>query len=231
MSIKKRIGVVFLCILVCMAIAGCGKTDEEAQKAKAKPAIATPNKDDPMLILVNKQNPIDEDYVPKEMTSVKYYWDYSQPLYRQMIKEAAEAFDKLSEAAAEEELEIVVTTAYRSYQFQSDLYYGYVNSQGQEAADKFSAKPGYSEHQTGLAADVSNSDVDYELTDKFGDTEAGKWMQKNAHKYGFILRFPKDKEDITGYLYEPWHLRYVGKDVAKYIYNEDITLEEYLGEE
>lgn len=181
-----------------------------------------------LLILVNKQNKVSEDYVPKDLKEIKYYASDRVASSRYMKAEAAEAFHKLVEAAMVEDLDLLMTTAYRSYDFQKTLYDNYVKNEGQEAADTFSAKPGQSEHQTGLSVDVSSSSVDYKLTSLFGQTEEGKWLANNAHKYGFIIRFPEGKENITGYMYEPWHIRYVGLQVANEIFRQGVTLEEYL---
>ena len=106
-----------------------------------------------------------------------------------------------------------------------NLYDNYVATDGKEAADTYSARAGYSEHQTGLAVDIYNKVLPYT---SFEETEEFTWMQENAYKYGFILRFPKDKTNITGYQYESWHYRYVGKEVAKEIHENNLTLEEYL---
>lgn len=183
-----------------------------------------------LLILVNKKNPIDKDYIPEDLEEIKYFATDRTSSSRYMREEAASAFHKLVESAALEEIEILMTTAYRSYDFQAILYNSYVENEGQEAADKFSAKPGQSEHQTGLSVDVSSASVDYKLTTSFRDTKEGKWLAENAHKYGFIIRYPEGKEDITGYIYEPWHIRYVGLQAAGEIYEQNITLEEYLDE-
>ncbi|MBN7774310.1 M15 family metallopeptidase [Clostridium aminobutyricum] len=180
-----------------------------------------------LLILVNKQHAVDKEYKPSDLTAIKYYAEDRSPSSRYMREEAAQAFNQMSEAAAQEGYTIVVTTAYRSYEFQTQLYNNYVNTYGQAAADTFSAQPGKSEHQTGLSADVSSPSVHYELTKKYIDTAEGKWLNDNAHKFGFIIRFPLGKEDITGYMYEPWHVRYVGKTAAEEIYTKGITLEEY----
>ena len=110
------------------------------------------------------------------------------------------------------------------------IYVAEVFIEGEAAAGKYSAKPGQSEHQTGLAVDVSSESVDYLLSDDYGETKEGKWLAENAHRFGFIVRFPRGKEDITGYQYEPWHIRYVGLTAAKEIHAEGITLEEYLKE-
>ena len=115
-------------------------------------------------------------------------------------------------------------STYRTFEYQNNLYNGYVENFGIYYADHCSARPGHSEHQTGLAVDVEGSNKDY---DNFEKSIEFKWMQNNAHKYGFILRYPKGKTHITGFKYEPWHYRYVGKMVAEIIYKENITLEEY----
>jgi D-alanyl-D-alanine carboxypeptidase len=125
-------------------------------------------------------------------------------------------------------VELKMTTAYRSYDFQKILYDSYVSREGEAAANKYSAKPGQSEHQTGLAADVSSPSVDYQLSNDYGRTAEGKWLAENAHRFGFIIRFPEGKEEITGYQHEPWHIRYVGRAAAKEIYERNLTLEEFL---
>lgn len=151
------------------------------------------------------------------------------PSARYMRKEAAEAFNLLHETALQEAgYEIVMTTAYRSYDFQEALYNNYVAKYGQEQAETFSAQPGKSEHQSGLAVDVSSPSVNYQLTKDYINTKEGAWLNDNAHRFGFIIRFKKGAEDITGYMYEPWHIRYVGITAAKEIYEKDITLEEYI---
>lgn len=115
-------------------------------------------------------------------------------------------------------------SGYRSYQYQTQLYNNYANQHGEEAANTFSAKPGFSEHQTGLTFDLK--DFNGQLVE---DPITSQWIKDNCAKYGFILRYPEGKEDITGYIYEPWHLRYVGEEVANQIMNNNTTLEQYLG--
>lgn len=115
-------------------------------------------------------------------------------------------------------------SGYRSYQYQTQLYNNYVNQHGEEEANTFSAKPGFSEHQTGLTFDLK--DFNGQLLE---DPITSQWIKDNCAKYGFILRYPEGKEDITGYIYEPWHLRYVGEEVANQIMNNNTTLEQYLG--
>lgn len=180
------------------------------------------------LILVNKENPLDEEYIPEDLADIIYYAKDRTAKGRFMRQEAANAFHALSEGAALEGYEIVVTTAYRSAAFQSDLYYGYVNSKGQAWADQYSAKPGTSEHQTGLAADCSSPSVGYQLTSSYGEAPEGIWLSEHCNDYGFIIRYPQGKEEITGYNYEPWHIRYVGKTAAAIIKEKNWTFEEFI---
>ena len=169
---------------------------------------------DGYLIICNKYHTLKSDYVP-DLVSLDGYGG------GQMERVAAENFKEMSKAAKSEGISIYNVSGYRSYNTQKYLYEGYVSRNGQAKADTFSAKPGTSEHQTGLATDINS------VSDSFADTKAYKWLINNSYKYGFILRYPKGKEHITGYKYEPWHFRYVGKDVAKIVYEKDITYDEY----
>lgn len=136
---------------------------------------------------------------------------------------AYNAYIALKNAASAAGFSMPLISGYRSYQTQTNLYNNYVAQYGESIANTFSAKPGQSEHQTGLAFDVGSIDNNY------GNTSAGIWLAQNAHKFGFIIRYPKGKESITGYQYEPWHIRYLGTSVATDIYNKGVCLEEYLG--
>ena len=187
-----------------------------------------PAEDSGLMILVNKEYYLSRDYVPDGLASIRYYATDRSPEGRYMIKEAADQFNRMAEAAATDGFEIVMTTAYRSYGFQSTLYNNYVKAHGQTEADRFSARPGHSEHQTGLAVDISAPSVGYALTQDFEGTPEWDWLMEHAREYGFILRYPKGKTQITGYMYEPWHFRYVGVEPAKKIEESAITLEEYL---
>ena len=134
-------------------------------------------------------------------------------------------YNNMSNAAASEGISLKVISGFRSYSSQQAIYNRYVAKDGVQEADRYSARAGHSEHQTGLAADINSLDQSFE------DTDSGRWLNNNCYKYGFIIRYPKGKEDITGYMFEPWHIRYVGVDIAKKLYNDGswITLEEYLG--
>jgi len=186
-----------------------------------KPA---PNKQTPK-VLVNKYHYLKEDYIPENLTEV--YEGYSKPgMY--LVDKAAEAYKKMAEDIRKEGMKIRVISSYRSYQYQKKLYERYERQDGKKKADKYSARPGFSEHQTGFVIDIDNEILSYE---DFGKTKEFEWMKKNAHKYGFILRYPEKKEFITGYTYEAWHYRYVGKKIATHIKKHNITFDEYCAME
>ena len=164
------------------------------------------------ILVANKKYPLPQDYNPGEN------------------KEARAAFEQMATDAKALGFDLVAFSGFRSYEYQTTLYNNYVNRDGKEAADRYSARPGHSEHQTGLAFDVGeNSQQDLWLTAEFGETPAGKWLADNAHKYGFILRYPEGKEEITGFMYESWHFRYLGIEKATDVKETGLTLEEYLG--
>lgn len=182
------------------------------------------------LILVNKTHRIGKTYKPRDLKTAKPAAGDRDKEYQKLRKAAAKAFFSLAKGAKKRGHIIKLTTGFRPYGYQKTLYKQYIQADGKKRAEQYSAKPGYSEHQTGLCADVSSPSVDYELTRRYEKTPEGKWLAENAHKYGFIIRYLKGREDITGYEYEPWHIRYVGKHAAKEIYEQGITLEEYLGD-
>ena len=172
-------------------------------------------------ILVNKYYYLENDYVPDNLKTISKRYALGG---MRLVSEARDAFEDMAEAAEEEDLSIIAMSSYRSYDYQVDLYDRYAKSDGKEEADTYSGRPGHSEHQTGLAVDVYDGELDYT---KFEKTNEYKWMMKHAHEYGFILRFPQDKEEETGYHFESWHYRYVGKEAATYIKENNISFEEY----
>jgi len=174
-----------------------------------------------ILVLVNKNNKLSKNYIPNDLEKLNLKYANED---KYLKKEAKVAFEKLSEEARLRNYMIIATSTYRSYEYQEELYNHYVEIKGLEYADLCSARPGHSEHQTGLAVDVMGSNYDY---DRFEESIEFTWMRDNAHKFGFILRYPKGKELITGFKYEPWHYRYVGVEIATYLYQNNLTLEEY----
>jgi D-alanyl-D-alanine carboxypeptidase len=142
-----------------------------------------------------------------------------------LTKETQNAFKQMAADAKSIGLNLYIASGYRSFDLQESIYNNYVATDGQEEADTYSARAGHSEHQTGLAFDLND------ISDEFANTLEGKWVHDNCHKYGLIIRYPKGKDKLTGYIYEPWHLRYVGNDLAKTLYNNGnwITLEEHFG--
>ena len=158
------------------------------------------------VLIVNKTYGVPEDYGTGDLTP-----------------ECAAAFNELVAGAAADGIEIFLLSGFRSYETQTGLYNRYVARDGQAAADTYSARPGHSEHQTGLALDVNS------IAYAFADTPEGQWLAANAHKYGFIIRYGKDKQSVTGYAYEPWHIRYLGKGMAAAVYESGLSLEEYFG--
>ncbi|MEG1409382.1 MAG: M15 family metallopeptidase [Terrisporobacter sp.] len=176
------------------------------------------------LMLANKDNPLDTNYKPDNMVKPKIqFLKNSTNEEKQMTKEAAIAIGELFKSAKNDNIKLIGTSAYRSYRTQISIFNKNVKEKGVDYANNYVALPGKSEHQTGLAIDVTNESRCFDKT----SIEA-QWLANNAHKFGFILRYPEGKEDITGYNYEPWHVRYVGKVVAAEIYKNNWTLEEYL---
>ena len=178
--------------------------------------------------VVNKQRNLPANYEPEDLVTVEVPTCLPNPEIRQLRQKASDALTEMFKAAEDDGIRLVARSGYRSYQTQKALYSNYVAQHGQENADRFSAAPGQSEHQTGLAMDVTAESVGLQLDEKFGDTLEGQWVAQNSHHYGFIIRYPEGMESITGYLYEPWHLRYLGNPLATLVYESGLTLEEYL---
>ncbi|WP_373894989.1 D-alanyl-D-alanine carboxypeptidase family protein [Virgibacillus natechei] len=184
------------------------------------------------LALVNKQSALPSDYNPDDLVVPDVPFPFTEDLpKKQLRKVAADALEDLFKAADETGLDLVAQSGYRSYGRQEAIFASNANQHGEEAANQFSAQPGESEHQTGLTMDVTTPSINNELTTEFGDTDEGKWIEEHAADYGFIIRYPEGKEEITKYQYEPWHLRYVGVKSAQEIMSQEITLEEYLDAE
>lgn len=174
-----------------------------------------------LLVLVNKYNKLPSGFKQYNLVNMGKEYTINDGKNYQLAGVAYEKFVQMSNAAKKEGLTIKTLSAYRTEDYQRGLYNNSLRNNGKAYAEKYSARPGYSEHQTGLAVDINSVRGAFETTAEF------RWLQKHAHEYGFILRYQKGKEWITGYAYEPWHYRYVGLDAAKIIYEEDITYEEY----
>lgn len=182
-----------------------------------------------MTVVVNKQRALPADYVPADLVEPNVPFPFDEKVEKRLMRaEAAAALEKLFAKAKEQGIELYAVSGYRSYRTQKSLFETYVKTQGAEHAAAYSAVPGKSEHQTGLAMDVSGADANTRLEESFADTPEGQWLAANCAEFGFIIRYVKGKEDMTGYAYEPWHLRYVGKEIAQEITSKGITLEEYF---
>lgn len=222
-------------------------------------SLLTTNLDKTYLILANKTNALGSTYEPATLTKLSCSTTYEMSLESRAAQALYAMLDEMKAAGVSD---ISVTSAYRSYEYQTSTYNGWVKEEmkapisddayrvlgqeyikmnylekkiyslnladAQKVAQSYSALPGQSEHQTGLCVDFITSEMNDELTEAFEDTEAFAWLAQNAYKFGFILRYPKGKEDITGYTYEPWHYRFVGREAATDIYNGGTTLEQYL---
>lgn len=188
--------------------------------------ITNPNS---IVVVVNKNNRLAEDFVPDNLTVPDVDFTFKEYSSKKLMqKRAADALEAMFNKAKEDNIKLYAISGYRSYSYQEYLFTSKVMNKGIEMANRTSAKPGESEHQTGLAMDVTSPSVNYQLSYYLGDTKEGIWLKENAHKFGFIIRYPEGKEKITGYNYEPWHLRYVGES-AENIVKAGIALEEYMG--
>lgn len=182
--------------------------------------------------IINRDYPLSDNYKPSDLVAPNIPFSFSdKTLDKRKLKQvAATALEELYETAlAESGLKIYGVSGYRSYERQYEIYATNLINKGTRHTNLYSAAPGNSEHQTGLAIDVSCESIGFNLDNRFASTAEGIWLKENCWRFGFILRYPKDKEEITGYAYEPWHIRYVGVPLAYYLYNNNMTLEEYYG--
>lgn len=248
MAFRARVSLTALTTLTVaavLAITGCS-TAPDAPDESATPStssVTSPSTDasassaatshrDPssVHVLVNKQHPLTpQDWVPPDLQNLQTLGLPTTKDDLQLRNESAQAAQALFDAADEDDIQLSVVSAYRSYDYQVGTYQHWVNQQGKAAADQVSARPGYSEHQTGLAMDVVGSDGACTLQVCFEDTEAGRWVAEHAVTHGWVLRYPKDAEATTGYSYEPWHLRYVGVEAATQIMDDGGLVEESWG--
>ncbi len=217
-----------------------GKEPSEASPGKLEPLPEAPSIQEPgivdrdelkviadgdyLLALVTKETTLPSDYEPDDLRPVPDYMYPSRDM--KLRKEALDHLIKLWHAAEQDEVILHILSAYRSYDYQKGLFQSYAERHGEEAANRFSARPGQSEHQLGTTVDFGGTPFD--LTADFADTEQGRWLAENAHHYGFALSYPESKEHITGYVFEPWHYRYIGVDAAVEWKESGQTLKEYL---
>ena len=196
----------------------------ESQTASASLAAARPSVEsspESLRCMVNKMRPFAQiDWEPNDLVDFEG---------QQLRAEAARAARTMMDAAKAEGVTLTVSSAYRSYAVQQQTYQYWVSVNGQQVADQLSARPGYSEHQTGLAIDFASPEG-CRLEECYRDTLAGQWLAKNAPRYGYILRVPDGRQSVTGYRFEPWHYRYVGVQIAQeYVSSGAKTFEEFIG--
>jgi zinc D-Ala-D-Ala carboxypeptidase len=243
---KKNIiyGLVFVAILaalVYLALPGNPPAVRQPQSVSSKPVLAQAtasfdktayptDKADSLWAVVNKGRALPASYVPADLVVPDVPLAAVSTAQQMHVRaDTAAALEKLIAGAHIAGYELKLVSGYRSYDYQAGVYSGYVRSAGVASADTFSARPGHSEHQTGLAADLGDSGGKCQLDQCFGDLPAGQWLARNAYKYGFIIRYQKDAQNLTGYEYEPWHVRYVGADLAAQLNDTGQTLEQFFG--
>ena len=199
----------------------------QIEDVNGMPTIANPSN---RMALVNKEFSLPSTYEPEDLVApnVPFSFGDQDVPQRYIRKEAAAALEKMFNQATNEGVELFAVSGYRSYERQTGILNVEKEQKGEQVALETVALPGQSEHQTGLAMDITSKSANMDITEKFGDTPEGIWVKENAHRFGFIIRYQKGKEDITQFAYEPWHLRYVGVNEAAEIYENDLTLEEYF---
>jgi zinc D-Ala-D-Ala carboxypeptidase len=214
-AVMNRTLAILLAMFVCLGLVAPAATAATASSYDIDTASS-------LQVVVNKHRKLNpQSYVPSRLVRIQG---------ESLRAEAADAYKKFAGAAKKAGVSIVPVSGYRSYSQQASLYDSYVRQYGQEKADTLAARPGFSEHQTGLAMDIGNPGGTCALRDCFETTPAGKWAAEYADDYGFIIRYPKGAEGTTGYTYEPWHLRYVGTELVQDMKAAPaFTLEDFFG--
>ncbi|MBQ0111095.1 MAG: M15 family metallopeptidase, partial [Oscillospiraceae bacterium] len=231
---------IILCAVFVLAAAGCAPTDDESTTIDVE-SIAVPLYDASSEASGSSEPTASKINLPASSKSTNGGNGVSSPTYIKGVLIVNKSYglpasyapgvdatakswlNKMFAAADKDGLDMWIASGYRSYQRQTQLYNNYVSQDGKAAADRYSARPGFSEHQTGLAFDINDP------SDGFKGTDESKWLAAHCHEYGFIIRYPQSKECVTGFMYEPWHVRYVGTELAKQLHASGQCLEEYLG--
>ncbi len=197
------------------------RVDEEGRQIVTNPAD--------VLVLVNKTRNLPPDFVPEDLVAPQVRFPFTAHEPRRFMRAAAAlALEKLFAGAEADGLRPYALSGFRAFERQYAIFAAQVQRVGESEANRTVARAGQSEHQTGLAMDITSREVGFTLTVDFGATPEGKWLAANAHRFGFIIRYPEGNEHITGYSYEPWHIRYVGAEIAQYLFTHSLTLEEYF---
>lgn len=226
-----------LLILPALLLAACGGARSLAQtqppeatvsivRATIAPTRTPTASPRPQLCLLTRTVGLPSSYVPPDLVTLPSEWVVGQTV--QLRREAAEALVKLLAAAREEGYLMVAVSGYRSYEYQAQVLQQEVRQYGEAQARRQVAEPGHSEHQLGVAVDLATARRPFDLDEEFGNTPEGRWLQQNAARFGFVISYPAGKEAITGYIYEPWHIRYVGPEIARRVVESGQTLTEFL---
>jgi D-alanyl-D-alanine carboxypeptidase len=179
--------------------------------------------------VVNKGRSLPASYVPTDLVAPKVALRLPETDPEMHVRTvAALALQQMFKDAGAQNIHLMLSSGYRSFSLQKTVYTSFTRTQGQQSTDSSSARPGHSEHQTGLAVDIEPTSRECEVEICFENTNEGKWLAENSYKYGFIIRYQKGQEKITGYEYEPWHVRYVGNELASQIHQSNKTLEQFF---
>jgi len=203
--------------------------EERFNETETVEGVETIQNPDNVQVLVNHNYALPEGYEPDDLVAPDVTFSFDEDVEKRYLREpAADALEDLFDAAADDGHDLFAVSGFRSYERQDAVFANAAAETSEDEANETIATPGNSEHQTGLAMDISSESNDFELSTSFAETEEGEWVAEHAHDHGFIIRYPEDGEEITEITYEPWHLRYVGEEAAEIIYEHDITLEEFF---
>ena len=221
----------FLTLLIMTSLSGCSLSEAyHDDNRNLEIRVIEKEESESYLVLVDQFNRLSADFVPNDLVLLNVFDFNNNPNTTVHMREtAAREAERMFQAAWDQEaLQLLARSGYRSYNTQTQVHERFVNERGRAEAERISARPGHSEHQTGLALDVTANSVGGQLVEAFSDTPEGTWMKHNAHLYGFIISYPREREMETGFVYEPWHIRYVGVEAATTIYENKWILTDYL---